>query len=118
VHEESFDNAQEGPKFRRVILPAHHPQRLFYDPAKGPFATLQEKIIATAAAMAEVNHVPGYYENCLWRTRVPPMVQRRTDAILAKRSAQALAIQNIWTRTLTLHQEPFWTNKCDGWPVW
>jgi hypothetical protein len=95
LHEDNFDNAQEGYTFRRAALSAYHPQRLFYDTANGAFVTLQEKIVAAAAAMAGMNHIPGYYVNRLWNTVIPSQKQRRVEAILIKRDAQTLPLNHI-----------------------
>src|SRR5271155_4318262 len=66
IHETSFRNAQNGYKFRRVIVFAHHPQKSFHDTIGGPFIVHQERSIAVAASMAGVEHIPNYYQHKLW----------------------------------------------------
>jgi hypothetical protein len=66
IHESSFRNAQKGYKFRRAIIFAHHPQKLFHDIIGGPFVVYQERSIAAAASMARVKHIPNYYQHKLW----------------------------------------------------
>ena len=90
LREENFDNAQEGYNIRRLILSAHHPQRLFYEPANGSFATQQEKTLAAAAAMTGVGHIPGYYRNRLWAAITPSMKRRYAETILLKQRAQSV----------------------------
>jgi hypothetical protein len=66
VHEECYCNAQEKFKFRRAVVYAHHPQRLFYDQIDGTFVTYQEGVVAAAAAVAGLSHVTGYYQKKRW----------------------------------------------------
>ena len=66
IHELGFPNAQESYMFRRAIVFAHHPQRLFYDKTDSLFVMHQERSIAAAASMVRVKHIQNYYRHKLW----------------------------------------------------
>jgi len=67
IHEESFRNAQAEFKFRKVIIHARHPQHLFYAHGKDQVLIHQDKVLAVAAAIAGVHHVPNYYTDRLFQ---------------------------------------------------
>ena len=92
LHETNFQNAQQEYKFRRIMVFAYHPQRLFHDHINCRYVVHQEKTLALAAAMTGVRHLPNYYKNKLWLIVRPSFKQRHLEAILGKQRAQALAI--------------------------
>ncbi|OCK94929.1 uncharacterized protein K441DRAFT_677154 [Cenococcum geophilum 1.58] len=93
IHESNFRNSQSQYEFRKIMVCAFHPQRLFTDPADGVFACHQEQALSVAAAMARVYHIPNYYKKKLWPLVQPASTQRHLDAILQRYPAQAQAIE-------------------------
>jgi hypothetical protein len=89
IHESSFKNSQWY-RFRKVIVCAHHPERLFHDKIEGLYLTSQENSIAAAATMACVPHIPNYYRERLWQTIQPPSKQRILETLLKKYGDQLL----------------------------
>ncbi|KAK5452775.1 hypothetical protein LTS15_006923 [Exophiala xenobiotica] len=53
VHESNFSNQDETYRYRRAILFACHPQRLFYEPVGSDIARLQDSITSTATEIAK-----------------------------------------------------------------
>ena len=87
IHEENFQNAQEGYKYRKVVMFAHHPQHLFYASAAHPTLIHQEKILTIAAAIAGVQHHKDYYANRMFLRKWPEFHQRHFDAVAARYKA-------------------------------
>jgi hypothetical protein len=67
--ESNYSNAQQGHRYRRIIVFVAHPQRFFY-PKPGECAR-QDKLLAVAAKIAGVNFIERYYNDQKWRTIVP-----------------------------------------------
>jgi hypothetical protein len=65
---------------------------LFYESSHSAFTTQQEKVLAAAAAMTGLSHVPGYYQDRLWPRIIPSTKQRHMETILEKQDYQTLAI--------------------------
>ena len=65
VHEEAFRNQQQEFKFRKILLFARHPNRMFYAPRGGEEAATQDKILSVASQMSRVPHIPRYYADYL-----------------------------------------------------
>jgi len=69
--ESNYSNAQQGHRYRRVIVFAKHPQRFFYF-QKGEWdCAIQDKLLAVAAKIAGVDFIKRYYEDQKWRMIVP-----------------------------------------------
>lgn len=96
VHEESCRNAQPGFLYRKVLILAYHPQRLFYEQLGSKYLERQEYSIATAAAMAGVHHIPGYYSHRIWIKLQPPSKLRHLETVLGRQNLRAIlaAIEN------------------------
>ncbi|PMD48011.1 hypothetical protein L207DRAFT_505117 [Hyaloscypha variabilis F] len=67
--ESNYSNAQQGHRYRRIIVFVAHPQRFFYP--KPEECARQDKLLAVAAKIAGVNFIERYYNNQKWRTIVP-----------------------------------------------
>jgi hypothetical protein len=92
IHEESFRNSQAGFKFRKVIIHANHPQHLFWARGKDPVLIRQDKVLAVAAAIAGVHHVPNYYTDRLFRRKWPSIQKRILQAVMMKYKNRGLSI--------------------------
>jgi hypothetical protein len=102
--ESNYSNAQQGHRYRRVIVFVTHPQRFFY-PKQGECAR-QDKLLAVAAKIARVGFIERYYEDQKWRTIVPtnfpsiikkklfgsPSEQSQSDRDSSNSSGKALMI--------------------------
>ena len=119
IHEENFRNAQDRYKFRKIMVRAYHPQRLFVDPVDGQYVCYQEQAITVAAAMARVHHIPNYYREKLWLLVRPPSVQRHLEAILRRYPSQAQAIEfskHLYNDILEdSHKEPAMESSTTSW---
>jgi hypothetical protein len=69
AHESNYGNANHQYSFRRAILFASHPQRLFYTPRGAPEAIYQDRIIAGAVRMAgeDIPITGDYHQNRRFR---------------------------------------------------
>lgn len=69
VHESNFSNPDETYRFRRVVLFACHPQRLYYEPAGSDLARLQDSITSTATKIAKDGTpcIKDYFLKKKWR---------------------------------------------------
>ena len=92
IHEESFRNAQPRFKFRKVIIYVNHPQNLFWAREKAPVLIHQDKVLAVAAAIAGVYHVPNYYTDRLFLRKSPPIQERNLQAVMKKYQNRGLSI--------------------------
>jgi hypothetical protein len=92
IHEESFRNSHAGFKFRKVIIHANHPQHLFWARGKDPVLIRQDKVLAVAAAIAGVHHVPNYYTDRLFRRKWPSIQKRILQAVMMKYKNRGLSI--------------------------
>ncbi|KAF2219468.1 hypothetical protein BDZ85DRAFT_42447 [Elsinoe ampelina] len=84
VHESNYGNALEDYAYRRIMLFATHPQRLFYEPRGSPVADMQAKILSATACMA--GSIPlreGYFEDKLWINDMPGVIQNIARAAFA-----------------------------------
>jgi hypothetical protein len=91
IFEKSCQNAQMEFIFRKVLLPVYHPQRLFHATTRGHILARQERSVAAAAAMANVEHISNYYEGRLWTFLQPPSKQRHLETVLAQENARAIS---------------------------
>lgn len=67
--ESNYSNAQQGHRYRRIIVFVAHPQRFFYP--KPEECARQDKLLAVASKIAGVNFIQRYYNDQKWRTIVP-----------------------------------------------
>lgn len=69
VHESNFGNQDKSYRFRRVLLFACHPQRLYYEPIGSDLAQLQDSISLTATKIAQDGTpcTKDYFRNKKWR---------------------------------------------------
>jgi hypothetical protein len=96
VHEKSCRNAQPDFLYRKLLILAYHPQRLFYEQLGSKYLQRQEYSIAAAAAIARVHHIPGYYSYKMWTKLQPPATLRHLETVLGRQSLRAIlaAIEN------------------------
>jgi hypothetical protein len=69
VHESNFGNQDKIYRFRRVLLFACHPQRLYYEPVGSALAQLQDSISLTATKIAQDGTpcTKDHYRNKKWK---------------------------------------------------
>ena len=78
AHESNYSNADPNHQFRRALLFATHPQRLFYEPLGSQISRRQDNIISAAVQMAG-GHIPvvkDYFQKKIWRARMPTIAQK------------------------------------------
>lgn len=73
VHEDNFENKQQGHYFRKVLLFATHSQRMFYEPEGGKLAVRQDRVLEAAVLIADatISLQADYYQSQRWRECVP-----------------------------------------------
>jgi len=78
AHESNYSNADPNHQFRRVLLFATHPQRLFFEPPGSQTPRRQDNVISAAAQMVG-GHIPvvkDYFQKKIWRTQMPTIAQK------------------------------------------
>lgn len=77
VHEDNFANKRPGHRFRKVLLFATHPQRMFYEREGGEIAARQGRILEAAVRIADatITFQADYYQAKRWREYVPSVNQ-------------------------------------------
>jgi hypothetical protein len=102
VFEKCCYNAQMEFTFRKVLVPAYHPQNLFHTFVRSEVLTRQERSVATAAVMASAEHISHYYEGRLWMFLQPPSCKRHLETVLAHENARAITAACLATNQGTL----------------
>jgi hypothetical protein len=95
--ESNYSNAQQEHQYRRVIIFAIHPQRLFYSPEEEP--ARQDKFLTVATKISGVNSIERYYEDKKWKAIAPPgfstMAKRKYFGIPSEQSQNGGDKSNI-----------------------
>ena len=75
--ESGFDNQVQGEVFRRVLLFARHPQRLFYEKEGSSILIDQDRITKAAVLMSNesITYQENYYRQRRWPTRIPSKIR-------------------------------------------
>jgi hypothetical protein len=86
LHEENFRNAQKGYAFRRILVFAAHPQKMFYEQANSTLVVQQDKTLLVAAMMAgsTISHIRDYCKKKLWLGSSPSFQIRLEQSIFGK----------------------------------
>ena len=92
IHESNFDNASESYKYRRVILFATHPQRMFYEWRKSPITVRQDQTFEVASLITDfqVEVDTEYYQLKKWYEKISTPTQRAH-----KRARELLSLFDI-----------------------
>jgi len=90
AYEKSYGNCDHRYQFRRIMLLAPHPQRMFYEPQESHLAQRLDKTMTAATRMVRnaVPLVPGYFSQKKWLGRVLPSPAYRVGSLLEESIAQ------------------------------
>lgn len=75
LYESNFSNADKDFMFRRVLLFATHPQRLFYEPPGSTITVRQDLTFQVAACITGINFDPTYYQAKKWLSKTPSVFE-------------------------------------------
>ena len=97
VHESNFNNAEKAFMYRRVMLFATHPQRMFYEQKGSSVAVRQDLTFEAASYITDlkVSVDIEYYQSKRWYSKVPTVYQRAQ--MKAKDLTQKLSLQDVET---------------------
>jgi hypothetical protein len=88
IHKSNFGNKVEEYRFRKILMFATHPQRLFYEPHGSQVALQQDMSFQAAGLITEVGCEidPMYYPLQKWYAKMPSLFER------ARQQAERLTI--------------------------
>ena len=97
VHENNFNNADKAFLYRKVLLFATHPQRMFYESRGSSIAIRQDPTFEVASYIADlkIDVDIEYYQSKKWYSKVPTVYQRarmKTNDL-----TQELSLQDVET---------------------
>ena len=77
VQEDNFHNAEQGFRFRKAMLWATHPQRLFYEQPRSPITIRQDLVLKAAFEIVnfKLNLDPDYFKSKHWSSKTPSAYQ-------------------------------------------
>lgn len=77
VQEDNFHNAEQGFRFRKAMLWATHPQRLFYEQPRSPVTIRQDLVFKAAFEIVnfKLNLDPDYFKSKHWASETPSAYQ-------------------------------------------
>ena len=106
VYKNNFNNAEEGLMFRKVIVFATHPQRMFYEREGSSVAVRQDLTFEAASCIADlkVNMDLKCYESKRWFSKVPTVYQ--LAQMKAKDLTQNLSLQDVENTLKNREPEP------------
>jgi len=117
--ESNYSNAQQGHRYRRVIVFAIHPQRFFF--SKQGECAIQDKLLAVAAKIARVDVIERYYEDQKWRMIVPhnfsSMVKKKHFSTPSKQSQSDRYNSNASGKALIISTSKLTTTEASMGPI-